>query len=65
MPTQFVRIRDTTSGVETSVSESRAKQLADRGGVEILKDVKATDALGRPLPASKAKTTVKSKEQAR
>lgn len=94
MPTQFVRIRDTASGVETSVSEARAKQLAERhkGVVEILRDVEATDRLGRPLPASRpevskqdapaaevpelsvepaadapvsAKTTPKSKEQAR
>ena len=59
MPTKFVRVRDPKTGTETSVSQDRAKQLAARGGVEILADVPATDSLGRPLPATQAATKAK------
>lgn len=52
MPTTFVRIQDTHTGLETSVSEARAEQLVGRGGVTILTATPAVDRLGRPLPAS-------------
>ena len=75
MPTKFVRIRDKATGVETSVSDRRAEQIKaraglqkDHPGVEILADVPAVDALGRPLPAAKAEPksrTEKPKEPTR
>lgn len=67
MPTEFVRIRDTKTNTELSVSRQRAEQLAGRGDVEILKDAKAVDGLGQPLPAITPQTitSAKSKEQTR
>ncbi|MGI5144793.1 hypothetical protein ACQEVC_45500 [Plantactinospora sp. CA-294935] len=60
-----MRIRETRTKAESTVSRRRADQLVQRGGVEILKDAKAVDNLGRPLPPTTPEMTAKSKEQAR
>jgi hypothetical protein len=67
VPTEFVRIRDTKTLTESSVSARRAEQLVERGGVEILTDVPAVDRLGRPLAPEQgqAPKAVKSEEKAK
>ncbi|WP_416902758.1 hypothetical protein [Micromonospora echinospora] len=65
--TEFVRVRDKDK-TESSLPVRRAKQLADRGDVEILDREPAVDRFGQPLPAGSpqaAKTSAKTKEQAR
>ena len=64
MPTEFVRIRDTKNHTEVSVSRTRAEQLKARGA-EILDGVPAVDGFGRPLPATQAQPSAKTKEQTR
>jgi hypothetical protein len=64
----LVRIRDKSTNTEYSVGARRAAQLAERGGVEIVKDGAATDRLGRALPAgetTKTKTATNRQEQTR
>lgn len=60
----LVRIRDKSTNTEYSVGVRRAKQLFERGDVEIVKDGDATDRLGRALPAVEATKTA-SKESTR
>ncbi|GLY21698.1 hypothetical protein [Micromonospora sp. NBRC 101691] len=60
MPTEFVRVRDKDK-TESSLPVRRARQLADRGDVEIL-DAPAVNGFGEPLPpavpdSTPAKTT--------
>lgn len=52
----FVRVRDKSTGHESTVSRARADQLGD--AVEVL-DEPAIDGLGRPLPAKLASKTAK------
>lgn len=51
MPTEFVRVRDKDK-TESSLPVRRAKQLADRGDVEIL-DKEAVNGFGEPLPPAR------------
>lgn len=65
MAPNLVRVLDKSLNREFTVSAERARQLAERGGVEILTGVAATDTLGRALPPTTATATKSSKENAR